>query len=210
MFKTTLLHMKQTILAMYSGGLDSLGMLYKLLTEDAYKDYNLHIHHIHNVNVENRHHAESVVVNQVKKELANLGFNFIYSESKIITPPFNNRFMVDVDMMNFFAGYVASVNPDIVRVAIGQQASDGARRLEERRIRGQKIFSVFSTAEKIYPVGDMTKRQIYDILPESLRNKFWSCRRPNYEQKIAKPCLGCDTCQALQDQGIPFNMEMML
>ena len=30
--------MEQTILAMYSGGLDSLGMIYKLLTDPEYKD----------------------------------------------------------------------------------------------------------------------------------------------------------------------------
>ena len=45
---------QQVILAMYSGGLDSLGMVYKLLTEEQYKDYYIHIHHVHNKNVENR------------------------------------------------------------------------------------------------------------------------------------------------------------
>ena len=38
---------QQIILAMYSGGLDSLGMIYKLLTDPEYKDYVLHIHHVH-------------------------------------------------------------------------------------------------------------------------------------------------------------------
>jgi len=35
---------QQTILVMYSGGLDSLGTVYHLLTDPAYKDYRLHIH----------------------------------------------------------------------------------------------------------------------------------------------------------------------
>lgn len=201
---------KPTILAMYSGGLDSLGMLYKLLTEDEYKDYNIHVHHVHNKNIENRHQAEIVAVNLTTKELKRLGYNFLYSESKIVTQAFKKGFMLDIDMMNFFAGYIASVNPDIKKVAAGMQANDGSHRLEERRVRGREIFAAFSSIPRIYPVLDMTKRQIYDILPESLHNKFWSCRRPNYEQKIAKPCLRCDTCQVLQDQGIPFNMEMML
>ena len=45
---------QQIILAMYSGGLDSLGMVYRLLTDPEYTDYAVHIHHVHNRNVEDR------------------------------------------------------------------------------------------------------------------------------------------------------------
>ena len=68
-----------TILAMYSGGLDSLGMIYKLLTDPEYNDYGLHIHHVHNRNVEDRARAEAVVVPMVLKELTRLGHTFDYS-----------------------------------------------------------------------------------------------------------------------------------
>ena len=95
-----------TILAMYSGGLDSLGMIYKLLTEPEYKDYALHIHHVHNQNVEHRDRAEAIVVEKVLAELERLGFSFIYSESQIASQPYNNKFMYDSDSMNFFAGYI--------------------------------------------------------------------------------------------------------
>ena len=59
---------KSTILAMYSGGLDSLGMVYRLLTDPEYQDYNLHIHHVHNKNIENRHRAEDIMVQQALAE----------------------------------------------------------------------------------------------------------------------------------------------
>jgi 7-cyano-7-deazaguanine synthase in queuosine biosynthesis len=193
---------RQTILAMYSGGLDSLGMVYKLLTEDRYKDYDVHIHHVHNKNVENRHGAEAIAVDIATKELKNLGFKFAYSESEIGTVPFGDDFMFDTDSMNFFAGYVCSVNPNIVKVAMGMQANDANQRLEERRIRGNKILQAFTGAEKIYPVMNMTKREIYDMLPESLRNMFWSCRRPVYSEKNIAPCGKCDTCITLREQGI--------
>jgi 7-cyano-7-deazaguanine synthase in queuosine biosynthesis len=193
---------KPTILAMYSGGLDSLGMVYKLLTEDEYKAYDIHIHHVHNKNVEQRWRAEQIAVDLATKELKRLGFTFAYSESEIGSQPYNRKFMFDTDSMNFFAGYVASVNPDIKKVAMGMQANDANQRLEERRVRANKILSAFTDAEKIFPVMDMTKREIYDMLPESLRNLFWSCRHPVYSEKNIAPCGRCDTCVKLREQAI--------
>ena len=193
---------QQTILAMYSGGLDSLGMIYLLLTDPEYKDYDIHIHHVHNKNVEQRWRAEAIAVERAVKELTQLGFEFEYSESEINTQPFGRRFLFDTDSMNFFAGYVCSVNPNIKKVAMGMQANDANQTLEERRVRAAKILEAFTPAEKIYPVLNMTKREIYDSLPESLRDLFWSCRKPIYSEKNIAPCLKCDTCVTLQEQGI--------
>ena len=193
---------KPTILAMYSGGLDSLGMLYKLLTDPEYKDHKLHIHHVHNRNVEHRDHAEAIIVPMVLKELERLGFDFVYSASKIASQPYGMNFLYDSDTINFFAGYICSANPNIVKVAMGMQANDGNHALEDRRKRADKILAAFTDVKKIYPVLDLTKREIYDSLPESLRNMFWSCRRPIYTEKNIAPCLKCDTCVKLREQGI--------
>ena len=187
---------------MYSGGLDSLGMVYKLLTEEQYKDYDIHIHHVHNKNVENRHKAEQIAVDIALKELKALGFKFAYSESEIGTVPFGKHFMFDTDSMNFFAGYICNVNPHIKLVAMGMQANDGNHALAERRVRANKILQAFTDAEKIFPVLKMTKREIYDMLPESLKNCFWSCRYPQYAEKNITPCGRCDTCVKLTQQGI--------
>jgi 7-cyano-7-deazaguanine synthase in queuosine biosynthesis len=194
--------MEQIILAMYSGGLDSLGMLYKLLTDPEYKDYKLHIHHIHNRNVENRDQAEAIVVPLVLRELKKLGFSFDYSESEIKTQPYGNKFLYDTDSINFFAGYICSVNPNIKKVAMGMQANDANQSLEDRRKRADAILSAFTDVGKIYPVFDMTKREIYDMLPANLRNMFWSCRRPTYTEKNVIPCGRCDTCRKLRAQAI--------
>lgn len=193
---------QQTILAMYSGGLDSLGMIYKLLTDPEYKDYGLHIHHVHNRNVENRDQAEGIVVPMVLKELERLGFDFVYSASEISSQPYGMNFLYDSDTINFFAGYICSANLDIVYVAMGMNANDTNHALELRRKRADKILAAFTPVEKIYPVLDMTKREIYDSLPESLRNMFWSCRRPVYAEKNIAPCGRCDTCVKLREQGI--------
>ena len=194
--------MEQIILAMYSGGLDSLGMIYKLLTDPEYKDHKLHIHHVHNRNVENRDRAEGVVVPMVLKELERLGFDFVYSASEIASQPYGMHFLYDSDTINFFAGYICSANPNIVKVAMGMQANDGNHALEERRKRADRILAAFTPVEKIYPVLTMSKREIYDSLPESLRNMFWSCRRPIYTEKNIAPCQKCDTCVKLRAQSI--------
>ena len=187
---------------MYSGGLDSLGMVYKLLTDPEYKDYKIHIHHVHNQNIENRDRAEAVAVEMALKELERLEFTYAYTGSQIASQPYNGKFMFDSDPINFFAGFVCSVNPDIVQVAMGMQANDANQSLEERRKRADKILAAFTDVKKIYPVMYMTKREIYDMLPESLRNKFWSCRHPVYTEKTIAPCGRCDTCQKLKAQGI--------
>ena len=191
-----------TILAMYSGGLDSLGMIYKLLTDPEHKDYGLHIHHVHNRNVERRDQAEAVVVEKVLVELERLGYSFVYSESEIGSQPYGKKFMYDTDSINFFAGYICSANPNIVKIAMGMQANDYNITLEDRRKRADAILAAFTPVSKIYPVMEMTKREIYDSLPESLRNMFWSCRRPVYSEKNIAPCGRCDTCVKLQEQGI--------
>ena len=187
---------------MYSGGLDSLGMVYRLLTDPEYTDYAVHIHHVHNRNVEDRDRAEAIVVPLVLKELERLGYSFIYSESEIASQPYNGNFMYDSDTINFFAGYICSAEPNIVKVAMGMQADDYNLALEHRRLRANKILSAFTDVEKIYPVLDLTKREIYDSLPNSLKNMFWSCRRPIYSEKNIAPCLKCDTCLQLKDAGI--------
>lgn len=187
---------------MYSGGLDSLGMVYKLLTDSEYKDYRLHIHHVHNRNVERRDQAEAITVDMALKELERLGFSFIYSESQITVPAFNKQFMYDTDSINFFAGYICSVNPDIKLVAMGMQAEDANNSLEERRKRADSILAAFTTVKKIYPVFNKTKREIYDNLPDTLKNMFWSCRTPVYKQNTIQPCGICKTCRQLIESGI--------
>ena len=193
---------ESTILAMYSGGLDSLGMIYKLLTDPEYARFKLHIHHIHNKNAERRDQAEAIAVNLALAELKIMNFHFEYSESEISVPTYRNKFMYDTDSINFFAGYLCSLNPHIELVALGMNAGDANQSLENRRKRANAILAAFTPVEKTYPVLNMTKREIYDSLPDQLKNKFWSCRRPVYTENKIAPCEKCDTCVKLREQSI--------
>ena len=187
---------------MYSGGLDSLGMIYKLLTDPEYSEYNLHIHHVHNKSIENRHHAEAIMVQRALAELSILGFTYQYSESELAVPVYNKQFMFDSDSMNFFAGYICSVNPQITKVAMGMNANDSNHALEERRKRANQILAAFTPVEKIYPVLNMSKQEIYASIPESLRDLFWSCRTPVYTDTGIDACGKCKSCKQIAELGI--------
>ena len=178
---------------MYSGGLDSLGMLYKLLTEEDYRGYGVHVHHIHISNVEQRARAEAITVKIALEELRRLGFNFGFSESSIAAPAFNHKFMFDMDAVRFFAGYLCQVNPEIKLVAVGANATEFGPDMQRRRVRANAILAAFTPVETIYPVGALQKREIFAVLPPTLRDKFWSCRTPVYSETNIKFCGRCNT-----------------
>ena len=201
---------------MYSGGLDSLGMIYRLLTDEKYKEYFIHIHHIHISNVENRDRIEAKVSEQALRELSRMGLAYGYSQSKITSPVYVNNagsatFLFDTDTVSFFAGFACSVDPAIVHVAIGMNSADShidSHSLVDRRRRADDILAAFTNVTKIYPVSDLSKREIYLMLPESLRDLFWSCRTPEYNydlflnKHVTKECGTCETCKQLKLQGI--------
>lgn len=192
---------------MYSGGLDSLCMLYKLLTEPEYADYRVHVHHIHMINIENRHKAEAEKVHQALQTLAKRGYDFGYSESSITSPAYQVgenmlAFMYDWDVVRFFAGWIASVNPEICKIAIGRVQEDLAPDMQTKVQVGAQIMRLYTDAEVIFPMTNMDKGQAYAQLPDWLRDKFWSCRMPVYTDGVISRCNKCDTCQQLQAAGL--------
>jgi len=201
---------QKIILAMYSGGLDSLGMIYQLLTDEKYVNYFIHIHHIHIKNVENRDRAEAKITEQALRELSRMGLEYGYSQSEIASPVFvdddgSATFLFDTDTVSFFAGFACSVDPNIAHVAIGMNSADtliGSHSLVDRRRRADDILAAFTSATKIYPVNHLSKREIFDMLPLSLRDKFWSCRTPVYYGDIFSECGTCETCLQLKEAGI--------
>lgn len=179
---------------MFSGGLDSTGVFYKLIKDKI----NLHVHHMNLINIENRNLAESLAVKKICEYMKNLG-DFVYSESSHEFPCFDNNFMYDSDMYNFMAGSICCSDKNITNVALGLTKSDLSSAVSYRISRGKKIFESFSSnAKKIYPLADMTKKEIYYYLPEDLRNLTWSCRKPIYDKEEIKRCNKCKTCCELE------------
>jgi 7-cyano-7-deazaguanine synthase in queuosine biosynthesis len=186
-----------TKLILFSGGLDSLCMTY-LMLKDAV-DNDIHIHHINITNVEGRDKAEATAVKDaIEYFQANDYPKFIYTESTVAAPNFGRSFMYDSDAVNFMAGYVCSMNPDIKEVAIGLNKSDTNGPNTTRIQKANQLLALFTTATKIYPVKDYTKQEMYDLLPEGLRTVFWSCRTPKYVDGVANVCGHCHTCQQIK------------
>jgi len=195
------------VLLMFSGGLDSTGALWNLLQDKANK---LHIHHLHLLNMENRAEAEKCSVKNILDYLGK-NYDFKYSESYHEYPTYsyltvkNNMFVhaksfiFDSDIYNFIAGTICMSLPSIKTVAIGRTKSDDNNSIERRAIRGTKLLELFApNVGKIYPVGHLTKAEIYNMLPEELRNMTWSCRHPiNVDKNTFKKCGKCKTCLEL-------------
>jgi 7-cyano-7-deazaguanine synthase in queuosine biosynthesis len=108
--------------------------------------------------------------------------------------------MFDSDIYNFIAGTICLSLPNIKTVAIGRTKSDSSSSIEQRAIRGNKLLELFvPNIKKIYPVGHLTKHEIYNILPEELRNMTWSCRTPIYiDENTIQECGKCKTCLELE------------
>lgn len=196
---------------MFSGGVDSTGVLHELLNNDKYKPFSLIIHHIHIWNRENRALAE---LNAVKSILNHYqgDESFIFSQSTFDTRGFavlkSNRFPMDMDVCAFTASQICAARPDVKYVAMGRTKTDvasGGENFNKRMQRAQAIFKSslsleqHKPAEYIFPVVDYTKKEIWEFLPPEVRSATWWCRRPIYEDKLAKPCGGCITCKEMKE-----------
>lgn len=180
--------MKPKILLMFSGGLDSTGVFWKLINEKE----EIHVHHLYLSNRENRAEAESIAVDGIVRYMKKIR-EFSYTESYHEYPSYNGNFMWDSDIYNFVAGTICIAAKSIKEVAIGRTKSDTG--FEQRAQRGTKILNILSpSVKKIYPVGEMSKKEIYDMLPEDLKQLTWSCRTPIYRENNIEMCKKCKTC----------------
>lgn len=175
---------------MFSGGLDSTGAFWQLINGPD----SLHVHHLYLVNKENRARAEDRAVREIVSYMKGIR-DFGFSESYHEYPCYNGGLLWDSDIFSFMAGGICLSMRTIRRVAIGMTLSDMRGSLTARVERANKIFEAFgSGAEKFYPLREMTKKQVYEMIPEGLRSLSWSCRTPIYEGDDIRECGRCRTC----------------
>ena len=193
---------------MYSGGLDSCGALWQLLTQPEYQQNIILVHHIQIKNHENRFLAEKIAVENtltaIKKHCQK---PFFYSETIIDFQclPFPSHIPFDADCVSFVAGNLAAIDTQIHAVATGKTKTDnlpGPRHERgPRLLRAKSIFNALFVDRKhqkncqfIHPVGHLTKAAIWKSLPDDVRIHAWSCRRPLYLEKNAENQLNLATC----------------
>jgi tRNA(Ile)-lysidine synthase TilS/MesJ len=192
---------------MYSGGLDSLGALYRLLTDAKYENFGLHIHHLNLRNRENRVLAEHKAIKSTLAYFRNSRYrNFLYTESSHDYSFMRKYFTFDTYWYAFMAANIITADNAIRHVAVGRTKTDieSAASMNHAK-RGHEIFHATLALDKrftrsyIYPVAHMTKKQIWEMLPADLRELSWSCRRPVNQDGGAQPCGKCRTCKEMAE-----------
>lgn len=192
--------MSKVMLVMFSGGLDSTGMLYHLLTSPEYESVNFHVHHVNIFNIEKRAAAESMAVKNILTYFNDKQYRkFSHSFSDIAFHVYNDKFLWDVDVIAFMSGYITSCISEIESIAIGATKGElDSPTLVENQKRAKKILSSFTEVQKVYPVSHLSKKELYDMLPVDLRELTWSCRTPSYTDKgLPVKCGKCKPCKDL-------------
>ncbi len=202
------------ILCLYSGGLDSAGALWKIINDESYSNHQILIHHVHILNATGRYFAENQAVEQTIPLFRKYTHHQLYYSSTIMDFKFLAPWVpIDADVYGFVAANLANIDLSIEVIVIGRTLDDknsgGDSNIQivdcvERELYLNKLGRQnYSSAKCLTPVVDLTKQQIWEILPDDIRNSTWSCRRPHYQsldnqQTIAQPCGSCHACIARQ------------
>lgn len=193
---------KNRTLVMFSGGMDSTAALWHVLhNPEKYGD--VHVHHMHLQNVENRWRAEAEAVKNVLAYMReHAPTPFTASESTINTPQFGNNFLYDVEVMGFITGYMTSRDPSITKVVIAATKTDFDMGVDASVLRGKRMHNAYHPEEKDhsarikeYPHKDLTKEAVFKTLPPELAALTWSCRTPRYVKGKPVECGHCKTCK---------------
>lgn len=192
--------MNDKILAMYSGGLDSVYMLHLLLTDAQYSQYDIHVHHVNIHSHENRAKAESIAVEKTLKWFRENGYREFTDGTSEFTA-IRGTSVMDVTITSDAAIDEIAKDPQIKLVAFGPTLDDiiEYNHPNHRKDYIQVAIEKFETAAagtvtKLRPLKDIPKVDVRKALPEGLADKFWSCRTPKYVNELPQPCGKCKTC----------------
>jgi 7-cyano-7-deazaguanine synthase in queuosine biosynthesis len=201
--------MANKILMMYSGGLDSAGALWELISNPSYHEYTILVHHIHILNHENRALAEKIAVDKTLALFQQHTSKRLYFSTTTIDfrcLPFPSDIPFDTDIYGFVAGNLTRIDQSIRYIASGSTADDAINQEANQSFdtrRDAIIQALYLGTGKtpqctmLYPVSHLSKAEIYAQLPAAIRAHTWSCRRPNYVAETAQPCGQCHSCQTL-------------
>lgn len=191
-----------TTLVMFSGGLDSTAMLYRLLTQT---DQDLRVHHLRMVNREDRAQAEQDATEAVIAWCKANCRPFRYSESGV---DFADLDTVPIDYLTvaYVACQVVIDTPGCNCIAVGTLHADLDEVKRKVSVAQRTVFDAMyacyrarkvgePVVEWIYPVYEMTKAEVAASLPAALRDASWSCRRPVRTASGYRICGECKPCR---------------
>ena len=191
---------------MFSGGLDSFAMGWKLLNDPKYEDYNIHFHHLHIQNREQRDAVELDACKAFMERCSAEGYKFRYTEG-VVDFKFlsGGPFPMDTFLYLYIAAEIANSNTGISKIAIGMVTEYFGNNLTSmnytnkcKGILQAAVSEYRAPVEIILPILGYNKLSEYKSLPPYLSDKFWSCRRPIQKAQ----CGQCLTCKELKEWGV--------
>jgi 7-cyano-7-deazaguanine synthase in queuosine biosynthesis len=187
------------ILVPISGGIESTYCLQKALETEL----PVCVHHINLIDYHMRYveekHSCYFIMNYFKEK----GYNFNYTESTVDFSMSPDSVPFDEDVVIFMLAKIAEGIPyDVLTVYDGSNKDDLEKESVKKRweLRGD-VYEFFhnchyNVGERVQhvniemPCKDLTKKEIWFLLDEELRNMTWSCRSPF----LREPCGKCEPC----------------
>ena len=187
-----------TVIVMYSGGMDSVSLAWSLLEHTQHK---VHIHSIHLDNSENRFKAEGEAIYKSVNWLKDNQRDFEFSSC---TYSYKNKYPGgrDMSLALFQAGRIVSTMTDPVAAVF----TGDYNMSKEESAEAYGVFSALFMNKQVKPVWAapfdyMSKTPlerslgVYYAMPKELRKSYWSCRKPKESPSGFIACGICHACK---------------
>lgn len=94
---------------------------------------------------------------------------------------------------------------------VGVRSDENRKEQLLRQAEVRKLWSMWAPpgSEAIVPAIAVGRREIWDQLPQPIRECTWSCRMPKLHLDHYVACGVCRACKELLDAGIPLQREIM-
>lgn len=197
----------ETILLMFSGGVDSTYLLHYYLTKT---NFPLHVHHISLRYPQfDRWKTEDPAVQKILSFCRDNYRGFDYSESRFDLPPLR---LVGRDS-DLHLMVASKIGPNLagakITLALGHCLEDVEAPEMQERVRLQLLPNLWKAfiasvdaGEKLNPEisrplidQKIPKEELFKQLPTNLLKLCWSCRMPDFLGDAVYPCGLCQTCQ---------------
>ena len=184
------------VVVLWSGGVDSTAALYDVLKN--HRDI-VFAHHIHFKNRERRWEAEKDAVDKMLPWLRKNVRDFEYSES---TLEMDLKFIGWDIMTSMYIGGIVVRDKKCTRLVLSTNGDD-YKQTSWRTTLSQLLAVITSlthpTEHQSFPylwqmASKTSKKDLWNSLPEFLKENIWSCRKPNLNGKKDGKWIECGIC----------------
>lgn len=192
----------ETALLMYSGGMDSVSLLWNLL---EHTEQDIHVHSIHIDNSEGRVKAEAEAIldtiNYMKKNQRPFEFSTSVYSWKAKYPGGKDMALALFQAMRVSSGLSKQFN--IIYTGdynIGREEGAEAHGLMNALCTSRRVKPIWlAPFEHMTPLSLERSKGIYLSMPEELREMYWSCRKPVEVGQGFVVCGECHACKRQKD-----------